>query len=202
MRSCALTLPSSGPPPAWPASLLLFMFRCAGQAGGGRSCQTLGRTKTNLESLIFAQNTESVGLRCNAPRSVQRLHNPRHMNPQVEPESRNWLAPEQLLKWHWRVMRREELAMHLRRILVAEHRCRSGQSARHLAARCRWRRVAVAKRLAAIGGFVHPLVFAHSIPRGWSWKYPVNPQPSVPLVHRWPGAIALVPYEQAVKSAA
>ena len=30
-----LTLPSSGPPPAWPASLLLFMFRCTGQAGGG-----------------------------------------------------------------------------------------------------------------------------------------------------------------------
>jgi hypothetical protein len=29
------TLPSSGPPPAWPAPLLLSMFRCAGQAGGG-----------------------------------------------------------------------------------------------------------------------------------------------------------------------
>jgi hypothetical protein len=33
--SKGLTLPSSGPPPAWPASLLRFMFRCAGQAGGG-----------------------------------------------------------------------------------------------------------------------------------------------------------------------
>jgi hypothetical protein len=30
-----LTLPSSGPPPAWPAPFLRFMFRCAGQAGGG-----------------------------------------------------------------------------------------------------------------------------------------------------------------------
>jgi hypothetical protein len=32
---CALTLPSSGPPPAWPTPLLRFMFRCVGQAGGG-----------------------------------------------------------------------------------------------------------------------------------------------------------------------
>jgi hypothetical protein len=32
---CGLTLPSSGPPPAWPAPLLLSMFRCAGQADGG-----------------------------------------------------------------------------------------------------------------------------------------------------------------------
>jgi hypothetical protein len=30
---CCLTLPSSGPPPAWPAPLLRFMFRCAGQVG-------------------------------------------------------------------------------------------------------------------------------------------------------------------------
>jgi hypothetical protein len=30
-----LTLPSSGPPPAWPATFLLFMFHFAGQAGSG-----------------------------------------------------------------------------------------------------------------------------------------------------------------------
>jgi hypothetical protein len=41
-----LTLRSSGPPPAWPASLLLSMFRCAGQAGSGRSAQTLGLKNT------------------------------------------------------------------------------------------------------------------------------------------------------------
>jgi hypothetical protein len=45
---CGLTLPSSGRPPAWPASLLWSMFRCAGQAGGRLSCQTLGiTTQTN-----------------------------------------------------------------------------------------------------------------------------------------------------------
>ena len=32
---CCLTLPSSGPPPAWPAPLPRFMLRYAGQAGGG-----------------------------------------------------------------------------------------------------------------------------------------------------------------------
>jgi hypothetical protein len=30
-----LTLPSSGPPPAWPATFLLSMFHFAGQAGSG-----------------------------------------------------------------------------------------------------------------------------------------------------------------------
>jgi hypothetical protein len=39
---CGLTLRSSGPPPAWPASQLRLSFRLAGQSASGPSPQTLG----------------------------------------------------------------------------------------------------------------------------------------------------------------
>jgi hypothetical protein len=58
-----LTLPSSGPPPAWPASLLLSMFRCAGQAGGGPLMSNV-RQHRNMCALPAPHRAASGKFRC------------------------------------------------------------------------------------------------------------------------------------------
>ena len=106
-------------------------------------------------------------------------------------EKVGWFSPEQLLSVRWRSLAAEQLAMHLRRIIVAERRCILGKFPRHLGPLFRWRRIAIAKRFVLIGGTVSSLVFLHPNGRGWSSGMIVPP--NVPLKYSWPGVHSLVP---------
>jgi hypothetical protein len=69
-----LTLPSSGPPPAWPASLLLSMFRCAGQAGGGPLMSNVRQrrnTNTTSSKFVAVLPTSAVPSSVDSGRSEQ-----------------------------------------------------------------------------------------------------------------------------------
>lgn len=102
--------------------------------------------------------------------------------------SGEWRSLIDVLSRRRRSLYRDQLAMDLRRVLISEHRCRTGQWRRSFAPRFRWLRRKVSAMLVALVGVVRPLVLQHSIPRGCSWIYPIKPQLTVPLSQRWPGA--------------
>jgi hypothetical protein len=101
--------------------------------------------------------------------------------------------PYPLLIERWRNLPPRRLAWHLRRLLISEYRCRYVNGRSRYACRLRWRRLSVARHLAATGHPVDPLVFAHTIPHGTRWNGPGSG--AVPTRLRWPGAFRLVPIQ-------
>ena len=100
------------------------------------------------------------------------------------------MNPEDLLAVRWRSMEAEELARHLRRLLVAERKVISGEFARRIRPRLKWRRLAVAQKLVGIGGVIRPEVLARPHARVWSGnKFVAN----VPPRYSWLGVFSLVP---------
>lgn len=76
-------------------------------------------------------------------------------------------TPHQVLWARWEFLPTRELAAYLRRIIVAERRCHAGDFPRHLFSRFRRRRIAVGRRLLALGGTVHQRIFIDPHIRGW-----------------------------------
>jgi len=107
--------------------------------------------------------------------------------------------PDWLLLERWRNLPPRQLAWHLRRLLISEHRCRYLNERSRYSCRLRWRRLSVARHLAAIGHAVDPLVFTHTIPHGTRWNGPGSS--AVPTRFRWPGAFRLVPVEHGAQKA-
>jgi hypothetical protein len=101
------------------------------------------------------------------------------------------LTPAHVLGASWREFEVEELARYLRREIVAERKAIMGDYPRHLKPRFKWRRVAVARRLAGLGGTVSPQVFRQPNARSWSSRE--RAQPNVPIKYSWPGVFSLVP---------
>lgn len=101
------------------------------------------------------------------------------------------LTPGQVLGVSWREFGVEDLAQYLRRVIVAERKAITGDYPRHLKPRFKWRRVAVARRLAGLGGTVSPQVFSQPNARSSSSRE--RPPPSVPIKYSWPGVFLLVP---------
>ncbi len=87
----------------------------------------------------------------------------------------------QLLGKRWAPMARVELEAHLKRLLTAELHCypcysRAFGFTPQFAARCRWKRQAVVRRLLALGSNLSELATGHALPR---WE-------------KWPGTVGLV----------
>lgn len=93
----------------------------------------------------------------------------------------------QVLWERWELLPTRELAVYLRRIIVAERRCRTGEFSRRLFSRFRRRRIAVGRRLIALGGTVHPRLFIDPHIRGWKygqqfWLANVSPKLCRPAI--------------------
>jgi hypothetical protein len=93
---------------------------------------------------------------------------------------------ESLLAVRWQSLVDGELAQYLRRLLVAERKCITGEYPRFLAPRLRWRRVAAARRLISLGYPVDPRVLVRPNERGYR-------RPNVPTRYSWVGVFNLVP---------
>jgi hypothetical protein len=93
---------------------------------------------------------------------------------------------ESLLAVRWQSLALAELARYLRRLIVAERKCITGEYPRFLAPRLRWRRVAAARRLASLGYAVDPRVFVRPNARD-------HRVPNVPTRYSWVGVFNLVP---------
>jgi hypothetical protein len=107
----------------------------------------------------------------------------------------SWFTPDVLLSVSWRGLPSLALAAHLRRVLIAEHKCFSGQWPRRIAPVFRWRRLSIARHLLSVGGQANRLVLAHKIPRGPVWSSREHQRVGVPVLRRWPGASHLVPLQ-------
>ncbi len=103
-------------------------------------------------------------------------------------------TPDALLAVPWRALSAGDLARYVRRVIVAERKCITGEFARHVAPRLRWRRVAAARRLAVLGHIFDPRVFSAPNARYWSsGKRAVN----VPPRYSWLGVFTLIPSQGA-----
>ena len=103
------------------------------------------------------------------------------------------LTPEQVLGTKWKQLTCEDLTRYLRRVLVGERKCITGDFPRALRLRFKWRRLAVAERLRKLGGTVSPLVFMQ--PHARCWSSGQLPRPNVPMKYSWPSVFGLVPAE-------
>lgn len=101
------------------------------------------------------------------------------------------LPPELLLAIHWKMLSRDELALHIRRLIVAERKCISGEFLRRIAPRLRWRRLAAARLLVRMGHSVDRRVFSNPNARLWSSS---ECMPNVPPRYSWVGVFTLVPH--------
>jgi hypothetical protein len=77
------------------------------------------------------------------------------------------ISPHQVLWARWEFLPTVKMAQYLRRIIRAERRCRSGEFPKHLFSRLRRRRIAVGRKLLALGRTVHPRLFIDPHIRGW-----------------------------------
>ena len=100
------------------------------------------------------------------------------------------LPPELLLATHWKVLGRDELAVYLRQLIVAERKCIGGEFVRRLAPRLRWRRLAAAHLLVRTGHSVDRRIFSNPNGRLWSSG---DRMPNVPPRYSWVGVFTLVP---------
>ncbi len=103
-------------------------------------------------------------------------------------------TPELLLSIPWRALSAQELARYLRRVIVAERKCIAGEFSRHVAPRLRWRRLAAARRLVALGHRVNARVFSDPNSRYWSSGQRI---PNVAPRFSWLGVFSLVPLQGA-----
>jgi hypothetical protein len=101
-------------------------------------------------------------------------------------------SPELLLATDWRALNGDELARYLRRLIVAERKCIGGEFSRYVAPRLRWRRLAAARRLVAMGRKVDRRVSSSPNARCWSSGERI---PNVPPRYSWVGVFTLVPLE-------
>jgi len=92
----------------------------------------------------------------------------------------------------WEFLPLKQLAMYLRRIVIAERRCKTGEFPKHLLSRFRRRRLAVARQLVLLGGTVNPRMFTDPHRRGWRAGQPFWIA-NMPLRQCRPGVFFLVP---------
>lgn len=102
------------------------------------------------------------------------------------------VTPKLLLGTRWKLLGRDELALYLRRLIVAERKCLGGEFSKRVAPRLRWRRLATAHRLVAIGRIVDRRVFLSPNARSWSSG---ELRPKVPPRYSWVGVFTLVPVQ-------